>query len=180
MRSVNTDAHSCVTHVPGESWRAGLLFTPPETRSRNRRASGLGAGLAALIDRVDRVIAVDLSEEALRAAQTTWAHVQHIDWIQADVSRMIWPNGAFSAICAFGFTDWDFLGRVPEWIKPGGLFLYQGFSRRQLSVKPNLDPAWTTTPKDIAALFPDWEQLACEETHEAPFRVSFAAVSPDP
>lgn len=143
-------------------------------------ACGLGTGIAALIDRVERVIAVDLSDEALRAAQAAWEHRRNIEWIQADVSRMGWPSGFFDVICAFGFTDWDFLERVPDWIKPGGLFLYQGFSRRQMSVKPTLDPAWTSTPEDIAALFPGWEALALEETNQAPFRVSFAAIRPDP
>jgi hypothetical protein len=56
--------------------------------------------------------------------------------------------------------------------------LYQGFSQRQLEVKPGLDPAWTSTPESVAALFPGWRVLAAEESGEPPYRVSFAGLRP--
>lgn len=141
-------------------------------------ACGLGAGIAAAIDRVDRVIAVDISDAALRAARELWGGRGKICWIQADVSKLSWPDAMFSLVCAFGFTDWDFLRQVPRIVAPGGLFLYQGFSRRQLAVKPRLDPHWTSTPQQVAALFPAWRRLACEESDTPPYRVSFAGLRP--
>lgn len=141
-------------------------------------ACGLGTGIAAALPRVDRAIGVDLSEAALAAARTYWGDDPRIVWIQADASRLAWPPDTFSLVCAFGFTDWAFLRCVPRIVCPGGLFLYQGFSRRQLTVKPGLDPDWTSTPESIAALFPRWRVLACEETDSPPFRVSFASLRP--
>ena len=141
-------------------------------------ACGLGSGIAAAIDRVDRAIGVDLSETALAAAHRYWGRHPKIVWIQADVSRLHWPPAFFTLVCAFGFTDWEFLRQVPVIVRPGGLFLYQGFSRRQIEVKPTLDPDWTSTPESIAALFPRWRQLACEESAEPPYRVSFAGLRP--
>jgi hypothetical protein len=58
------------------------------------------------------------------------------------------------------------------------LFLHQGFSTRQLTVKPGLEPAWTSTPAQVAALFPGWRILTCEESDAPPYRVSFAALRP--
>ena len=127
---------------------------------------------------MDRAIGVDLSELALAAARRAWRGQTKIQWIQADVTRLEWPPGTFALVCAFGFTDWAFLRKVPRIVRPGGLFLYQGFSRQQLTVKPGLDPAWTSTPATIAALFPGWRVLAAEESDEAPYRVSFAGQRP--
>jgi SAM-dependent methyltransferase len=141
-------------------------------------ACGLGTGIAAVVDRVELAIGVDLSETALAAARRHWGDHPKVRWIQADVARVPWPPGTFALVCAFGFTDWEFLRQVPRLVKPGGLFLYQGFSRRQRELKPELDPAWTSTPETIAALFPRWTVLACEESAEPPYRVSFAAVRP--
>lgn len=141
-------------------------------------ACGLGAGIAALIGRVDLAIGVDLSERALAAARRHWGRHPKIRWIQGDVAHMVWPGEHFAVVCAFGFTDWDFLRQVPNLLRRGGLFLYQGFSPRELAHRPGLDPGWTSTPQSIAALFPGWAVEACEENREAPFRVSFAAVRP--
>ncbi len=141
-------------------------------------ACGLGAGIAATIGRVDRAIGVDLSESALRAARRCWGPHPKIQWIQADVAQLAWPAGTFSAVCAFGFTDWTFLRQVARMVRPGGVFFYQGFSRRQLEVKPSLNPEWTSTPATIAALFPRWHVLACDESVAPPFRVQFAGLRP--
>jgi len=141
-------------------------------------ACGFGAGTAALLGRVDRVIGVDLSDTALAAARRHFGDDPRLNWIQGDVSQLPWKANYFSAVCAFGFTDWVFLRRAPELLRPGGIFMYQGFSRRQLTLKPTLAPDWTSTPESISALFPGWEKLACEESGEAPYRVSFAARRP--
>lgn len=141
-------------------------------------ACGLGSGIAALIGRVDRIVAMDLSDRALRDGKAHWKDHHDISWVQADVARMEWRGAGFDVICAFGFTDWNFFRRVPHLLKKGGLFFYQGFSARQLTVKPNLDPAWTCTPESISAFFYDFEVLALETSESAPFRVSFAAAAP--
>lgn len=138
-------------------------------------ACGLGSGIAALLDRVRLAIGVDFSETALRAARGHWGDNPKIQWIQGDLEKMTWIPRSFSAVCAFGFTDWEFLRAVPEIIRPGGVFFYQGFSRRQLDLKPGLDIAWTSTPKEIRGIFPGWEELACEESSGPPWRISFAA-----
>ena len=145
-------------------------------------ACGLGAGIATLIGQVDRIVAMDLSERALRDGKAYWMNRRKdhgaISWVQADVGRMEWRGPCFEVICAFGFTNWNFFRQVPGLLKTGGLFFYQGFSARQLTVKPNLDPAWTSTPESLSALFHGFEILALESSPSPPFRISFAAAAP--
>lgn len=141
-------------------------------------ACGLGSGIAALAGQVERIVAMDLSDRALRDGKAHWKGHDNISWVQGDVARMEWRGPCFEVICAFGFTDWNFFRRVPHLLKKGGLFFYQGFSARQLTVKPNLDPAWTSTPESILALFHGFEVLALESSESPPFRVSFAAAAP--
>lgn len=141
-------------------------------------ACGMGAGTAALLEKMDRVIGVDLSETALAASRRYFGDDPRILWVQGDVSRMPWPGDYFSVVCAFGFTDWAFIHRVPSLVRPGGWFLYQGFSPRQIALKPTLNVEWTSTPQTIAKGFSGWDMPVCEESEASPFRVSFAAQRP--
>lgn len=141
-------------------------------------ACGLGRGIAAAGARYGRIYAVDLSDTAVRAARRLWGANPRIRWLVADVAQVPWPAAFFDLVCALAFTEWPFLRRVPTIVKPGGMFIYEGFSRRQLAVKPDLDPAWTSTPEQMRGLVPDWEVLACEEAEAPPYRVSFAARRP--
>ena len=167
------------------------LAGPPEPNPLARRfagemgggvmldaACGLGAGLAAGVGRYRRAYGVDISDQAIRAARQAWGNRPDIQWIIGDVGRMRWPEGGLDLVCAFGFTDWDFLARVPGYTAPGGLVLYQGFSQRERENRPRLSLAWTSTVESIAALFPRWEKMVLEESDEPPYRISLAARKP--
>ena len=141
-------------------------------------ACGLGRGIATAGERFREVFAVDLSDVAVREARALWQSDSRIRWIVADVTQLPWPRGFFGLVCAFGFTDLPFFSRLGDLLAPGGMVLYQGFSARQLEVKPGLAPEWTATPEALHGLFAGWEILACRETDEPPFRISLAAVNP--
>ena len=110
-------------------------------------ATGLGRGIATAGGRFDPVYAVDISDAGVRRATEYWGRGRGIHWIVADVTAMDWPPEFFGLVCAFGFTDLPFFSRLRTMIAPGGMLLYEGFSARQLEVKPALDPAWTATPR---------------------------------
>ncbi|MDH5752545.1 MAG: class I SAM-dependent methyltransferase [Deltaproteobacteria bacterium] len=141
-------------------------------------ACGMGRGLAALVDRYEIIYAVDLSDAAVGIASRIWKKHSNIRWVKADVKNLAWPRNGLDLVCAFGFTDWDFFKMIPGIISPGGMFLYQGFSKRQLEVRENLDPDWTSSQEEMEALFSGWEYLVSEESVEPPYRVSFAARKP--
>ena len=142
-------------------------------------ACGLGSGLSAVGDLYERVYAVDLSDTAVRAARRLWRGEFRVHWVVADVNRLRWPPGGVDLVCAFGFTDWAFLHSVPAMLAPGGWLLYEGFSRRQLTVKPDMDPDWTSTPEAMEALVQGWHVEECgESSGEPPYRVRLAARKP--
>ena len=141
-------------------------------------ASGLGRGIATANGRFDPIYAVDISDVAISRAQRIWSGNRRIQWIQADITSIPWPADFFGLACAFGFTDLPFFARLAKMIVPGGMLLYEGFSVRQLEIKPGLDPDWTSTPHAMQNLFSGWEVLTCEESESAPYRLRFAAIRP--
>jgi len=141
-------------------------------------ACGLGAGIAVALGRYHTLYGVDLSDQAIRAARAYWGPRPGLHWVVGDVAAMAWPPGHLQLICAFGFTDWNFLRQTPTMLSSGGLMLYQGFSPRELANRPRLSLEWTSTPEKIQALYPGWRIVECGESAEPPFRVSLAAVKP--
>jgi SAM-dependent methyltransferase len=140
-------------------------------------ACGRGRGIAAVGHLFHTIYGVDLSEVAIAQARRAAAG-RPVQWIVADVTQLPWPAEYFGLVCAFGFTDLPFFRRVQESIRPGGMFLYEGFSRRQVQVKPDLDPAWTADPDDLARVLPGWEVLEQGVSGETPYRTRYAAVRP--
>ena len=142
-------------------------------------ATGLGRGIATALGRFEPLYAVDISDVAIRRAKRYWSGKAHIQWILGDVTTMRWPGNYFGLVCAFGFTDIPFFARLAQAVAPGGMVLYEGFAARQLEVKPDLDPAWTSTAESMRDAFPDWEVLTCEESETPPYRLRFAAIRPN-
>jgi SAM-dependent methyltransferase len=140
-------------------------------------ACGLGRGLAGALGAFAPLHAVDVSDEAIRAARRLFPEAR-VRWIVADVTAQPWPDDAFGLVCSFGFTDLDFLGRARSFIRPGGMLLYEGFARRQLELRPDMNPAWTVTVRQLAELFAGWETLETGETAAPPYLVRCAALRP--
>ncbi len=140
-------------------------------------ACGLGRGIAAAGHLFHTVYGVDLSEVAIVQARAAYPR-RPVRWIVADVTRQPWPAAYFGLVCAFAFTDLPFFRRIRESIQPGGMFLYEGFSRRELEVRPDMDPAWTATVEDLARALPGWHLLESGESGAPPFRTVYAAIRP--
>jgi len=140
-------------------------------------ACGLGRGIASTGPSFRRIYAVDVSDAAIEQARAIWRDDPRIRWIVGDVTRLAWPERFFGLVCAFGFTDLPFFARVPRLLVPDGLFLYEGFARRQLQERPELNPAWTTTPAELRERFGGYRIVELEESDAPPFRVRMALVN---
>ncbi len=160
-------------HPMGERWSHRFAGGPMLDA-----ATGLGRGIATAGKAFDPIIAVDISDVGVRRARQIWQGDPRIHWIVADVNSLCWPADFFGLVCAFGFTHLPFFARLPALIVRGGMLLYEGFSRRQLAVKPGLNEEWTATPEQMRICFAGWEILTCEESETRPFRTSFAAIRP--
>jgi len=140
-------------------------------------ACGLGRGLAGALDDFDPLYGVDVSDAAIFAARRLYPP-RRVRWIVADVTALPWPAGTFGLVCSFGFTDLPFLRRIRSAIRPGGMLLYEGFSRRQLESRPGMNPDWTLTLPLLRELCAGWEVLETGETETEPYLVRCAAIRP--
>lgn len=140
-------------------------------------ACGLGRGIAAAGHLFHTIFAVDLSEVAVAQARRLWAG-RNIQWTVGDVGAMAWEADSLGLACAFGFTDLACFRRLRAAMRPGGMFLYEGFSPRQREVHAGLDPAWTASPGDLMEILPGWTVLEQGESTDPPYRTRFAAVRP--
>lgn len=159
-------------HPLAVRWRAGFIGG-----AMLDAACGLGCGLAGAVDGFAPVYAVDVSEVAIAAARKLWPQ-PHIRWIVGDVTALRWPEDRFGLVCSLRFTDVPFLRRMRACIRPGGMILFEGFSRRQLETKPGMNPAWTTAPAELADVFAGWELLELGESDMPHALVRCAAIRP--
>jgi tellurite methyltransferase len=139
-------------------------------------ACGLGRGICGALDAFDPIYGVDVSDVAIVAARRLYP--PRVRWIVADVTALPWPDGRFGLVCSFGFTDLPFLRRIRAAIRPGGMLLYEGFSRRQLEVRPEMNPDWTLTLPLLRELVAGWEVFESGETGTQPYLVRCAAIRP--
>lgn len=139
-------------------------------------ACGLGRGIASVGTRADVIYGVDISDVAISLAKKIWTGDPRMRWIVADVAAMEFPDSYFSAVCAFGYTNWSFLTSLQRIVAPGGMVFYEGFSPRQMTVNARLNEDWTCTVEALLHEFRDWDILACAESGEAPYRVHLAAL----
>lgn len=138
-------------------------------------ACGLGRGIASAGEVPEVIYGVDISEQAILKARQIWQADERIRWVVADVSTLPWPENHFGLICSFGFTHIEFLSSVPRLLAPGGMVWYEGFLKREVEVRPSLDPRWTTSPEEMALIFSELEILSMESAQNPPYRLTIAA-----
>jgi tellurite methyltransferase len=132
-------------------------------------ACGLGHNAIWLAQRGWNVDAVDVSPVGLKLA----AELAHragcstVNWIAADLDTFEPCRERCDLIVVFRFLD---RVHLPQWIatslRPGGILIYETFSRRQMSRPDNhLKSAdFTLAPGELPTLFPELTVIAFEET----------------
>ena len=103
---------------------------------------------------------------------------QKIHWVQADLGAYPLPCAYFAGVCAFGFTDWDFLRRAVVSVRSGGFLAYHGFSPQTRSFRPHVQLAWTSTPAQLLQCFAGWEIAHCATMSEPPCWTQFLGFKP--
>lgn len=119
-------------------------------------ACGTGLVTLGLRERLDpglRLVATDLSKPMLEFARATHAHLDGIEWREADALRLPFADGEFgAAVCGFGimFVP-DRLAALKEMrrvLKAGGLLLFNVWDR----IEEN--PHARTNAEVVEAMFP--------------------------
>lgn len=145
-------------------------------------ACGLGQNSVWLATHGYRVLAVDASLAALRAAAAAARQqgvARQIDWVQLDLDEWVLPPAAFDLICVFRFLDRRLFPQLRRALKPGGLLFYETRHTGVLVAAPQSNPAYLLHPGELAAAFAGWEFLWNKEGPENATLVARKRLLPD-
>jgi tellurite methyltransferase len=119
-------------------------------------ACGLGAGALALADRGLAVTAWDLSPVAIGRLQAqAVAQGLPMDARVRDVLAQPPDPASFDIILVAHFLDRRLCPAIAAALRPGGLMLYQAFTREAVSDRGPSNPAYRLRRNELLGLFPD-------------------------
>ena len=133
-------------------------------------ACGLGHNAIWLAQHGWKVDAVDVSPVGLKLAEDL-AHnagCPTISWIAADLDTFEPCRERYDLTFVFRFLDRQHLPQlITSSLRPGGMLIYETFSRAQMSRPDNhLKSAdFTLAPGELTALFPDFVVIESEEVN---------------
>ena len=131
-------------------------------------ACGRGRHARILVERGLHVVALDRDPSALEALREAVRGLPgSLEIIEADLEDTTPPTlpaGSFGAILVFRYLSRPLAPWIVERLAPGGLLLYETFTRSQQSLGwgPRRD-AFLLAPGELRALFPTLEELVYEE-----------------
>ena len=171
------DAKYAAKSVPGvvspDEWLVQCVAGQPPGKALEL-ACGLGHNAIWLAEQGWRVEAVDVSSVGLalaeeleqRVASPTTARTT-VSWIAADLDEFDPRREAYDLVVVFRFLD---RVRVPRLIlqalRPGGLLVYETFSRGQMTRADNhlRSADFTLAPGELPTLFPELTVVEYEES----------------
>jgi 2-polyprenyl-3-methyl-5-hydroxy-6-metoxy-1,4-benzoquinol methylase len=139
-------------------------------------ACGIGHNAIWLAERGWQVDAIDISSIGLGLAQQfATRHGVTVNWIEADLDQYEVATGYYTMVTVFRFLD---RVHVPSLIAaalcPGGLLIYETFSRAQMDRADNhlKNVDFTVAPDEWKHLFPNFEILREQQVELADRSVS--------
>lgn len=131
-------------------------------------ACGRGRHARILVERGLHVVALDRDPTALEALRESVRGLPgSLEIIEADLEAAIPPTlpaGTFGAVLVFRYLSRPLVPWIVERLAPGGLLLYETFTRAQhaLGWGPRRE-AFTLAPGELRALFGSLDELFYEE-----------------
>ena len=131
-------------------------------------ACGLGHNAIWLAQQGWRVEAADISPVGLALAATLAERsgCPSVSWIAADLDFFEPRAASYDLMAIFRFLDRQRLPKMVERVlRPGGILIYETFSRGHLSRQDNhlKNPLFTLGPGELPTLFPGLTVIATEE-----------------
>jgi len=123
-------------------------------------AMGLGGNAGLLLERGLRVVGIDISQIAVQQAKKRHPG---LDAVLADLTHFSLPGNTFDVILNFYFLERDLWPRYREWLRPGGLLVFETLTRKMLNTKDNIDPKFLLETSELQQAFSDWEILVYRE-----------------
>jgi SAM-dependent methyltransferase len=123
-------------------------------------AMGLGGNAGFLLDLGLRVIGIDISEIALRAARQRFPALMAV---QADLTQLRLPAQTFDLIMNFNYLERSLWSQYMHALKPGGILIIETLTEEFLEQRPEIDPAYLLARGELPRLFPKLEILVHRE-----------------
>jgi tellurite methyltransferase len=129
-------------------------------------ACGAGRNSVFLAQRGLRVTGVDSSREALeKGRELALQSAVEAEWVEADLESFELPHAAFDLAIVFYYRDPRLYPRLRAAVRPGGLVIYQTFTREQLKFETGpRNPEHLLAPGELIGAFGGWDVVFYRET----------------
>ncbi len=139
---------------------------------------GMGEGRNAvfLARKGYKVTGIDISSVAVKKSRSLAREFGvRINGIVASLNDYPIPNKSLDAIICFYYVDRKLNKKMMDWLKPGGILIYEAYSDLQRRVRgyQEHDKRYLLRPSELLAMFPGMKILKYEEPlHEKDFPAS--------
>jgi len=149
--------------VPSDFLRAKIDNLPGEGLALDI-ASGEGRNSVFLAERGLEVIALDISESALRRCLSL-ARERGVNVMTAvvDLTQFQIPKESFHTIINFNFLDRSLAAQMIDGLRPRGLLLFETMTIDQLRWKPDFNPEFLLSEGELQRMFSGLEIIEYAE-----------------
>ncbi len=130
-------------------------------------AGGIGRNARFLVACGHRVVVADVSGVALARLRTV---APEVGCVQMDLDAPAIRSGSCDAVVVVSFLDRRLLDVAVDWLRPGGVLLWDTFLREQAAIGRPRNPDWLLERGELRARFAD----RCEVLAEREGRVEEA------
>ncbi|MFP4471963.1 MAG: class I SAM-dependent methyltransferase [Bacteroidales bacterium] len=132
--------------------------------------AGCGTGIQSLwLSATAReVFGVDISEKLLEVADAKCRHLNHVNFLEADLTRLPFENTSFDAAVSLGETishiaDWQkAFSEIARVLMPGGIFMFSVLNKWNLAVLFNRKE-WRQARRSAAGHIREWTGMDREK-----------------
>jgi tellurite methyltransferase len=160
---------------PAKFLAENYSYIPPDS---NVLDMGMGEGRNAvfLAQKGYRVTGVDISSVAVKKAQLLSKEFGvKIKGIVASLKEYNFPAGTFDSIICFYYVDRSLIGKMVQWLKPGGILIYEAHTlkHKEFASLKNEPDDFFLKEQELLKMFSGMRILKFEEPqHEKEFRSS--------
>ena len=81
----------------------------------------------------------------------------------ADLTEIDFPPNKFDVITNFFYLERSLWDKIPGWLKPGGILIFEALVMEMQNIHPDIQPQFLLVPGELKSAFPGLETLGYEE-----------------
>ncbi len=142
---------------------------------------GMGEGRNAvyLATKGHKVVGIDISSVAIEKANALAKEFStEIKTVVASLDRYEFRDNSFDVILSFYYVDRNLINRMINWLRPGGLIIYEAHTTEKLKEGRLINKNYLVKPKEILSFFPNFKLILFEEPKDGSYRSSIIVQKP--